>query len=157
MAAVGAHKGTLRARIQKISDLLREFQRKRLHMAIVVDEYGGSAGIVTLEDVLEEIIGDIQDEFDNEAEVQFTQLDEHTYVFEGKTLLTDVYRITGIEEGTFDEVRDEADSLAGLILAIYGQLPKKDTEMNYKNFQFKIVSASKRRIEEVLIHFEPRG
>lgn len=134
---------------KKIHELLREFQKQRLHLAIVVDEYGGSAGIVTLEDVLEEIIGDIKDEFDDEAEVQYRQLDDHTYLFEGKTLLQDVYRLTGIESGTFDEARKEADSLAGLILAIYGQIPKKDTELSYQNFHFKIIAVNKRRIEQV--------
>lgn len=136
---------------KKISDVLREFQKQRLHMAIVVDEYGGSSGIVTLEDVLEEIIGDIKDEFDDEAELQYRQLDDHTYVFEGKTLLPDVYRVTGIEAGTFDEIRGEADSLAGLMLAIHGQLPKKDTELVYENFRFKIIAVNKRRIEQVHI------
>lgn len=136
---------------KKISDVLREFQKRRLHMAIVVDEYGGSSGIVTLEDVLEEIIGDIRDEFDDEAEVQYRQLDEQTYIFEGKTMLTDVYRITGIKTGTFDEVRGEADSLAGLILAMHGQLPKKDLELTFGNFRFKIIAVSKRRIEQVQI------
>jgi gliding motility-associated protein GldE len=134
---------------KKINELLREFQKKRLHMAIVVDEYGGSAGIVTLEDVLEELIGDIKDEFDSEAEVQYDQLNEQTYLFEGKTLLQEVYRITGIEVGTFEAVRGEADSLAGLILAIHGQLPKENTELTYKNFHFKITAVNKRRIEQV--------
>jgi len=140
---------------KKINELLREFQKQRLHLAIVVDEYGGSAGIVTLEDVLEEIIGDIKDEFDDEAEVVYHQLNENTYLFEGKTLLQDVYRLTGIESGTFDEVRGEADSLAGLILAIHGQLPKKDVELTYKNYHFKITAVNKRRIEQVQLTIDP--
>ena len=141
---------------KKIHELLREFQKQRLHLAIVVDEYGGSAGIITLEDVLEEIIGDIKDEFDDEAEVQYRQLDKHTYLFEGKTLLQDVYRLTGIESGTFDEARKEADSLAGLILAIHGQIPKKDTELSYQNFHFKIIAVNKRRIEQVQLAINPK-
>ncbi len=134
---------------KKINELLREFQKQRMHLAIVVDEYGGSAGIITLEDVLEELIGDIKDEFDDESEVLYRQVDENTYIFEGKSLLQDVYRLTGIEAGTFDEIRGEADSLAGLILAIQGQIPKKDTELQYKNFHFKILATNKRRIVQV--------
>lgn len=140
---------------KKINELLREFQKQRMHLAIVVDEYGGSAGIVTLEDVLEEIIGDIKDEFDDETEVQYRQLNENTYLFEGKTLLQDVYRLTGIEAGTFDEARSEADSLAGLILAMHGQIPKKDIELAYKNYHFKIMAVNKRRIEQVQLTIEP--
>ncbi|HMO38455.1 MAG TPA: gliding motility-associated protein GldE [Saprospiraceae bacterium] len=136
---------------KKISDLLKEFQRAHLHMAIVVDEYGGTSGLVTLEDIMEEIIGDIKDEFDDEAEVVFRKIDDYNYLFEGKTLLNDVYRVTGIEAGIFDEVRGETDSLAGLMLELYGQLPKKDTEITFYAFRFKIVAASKRRIEQVLI------
>lgn len=134
---------------KKINELLREFQKQRMHLAIVVDEYGGSAGIITLEDVLEELIGDIRDEFDDEAEVLYRQVDENTYIFEGKSLLQDVYRLTGIEAGTFDDVRGEADSLAGLILTMQGQIPKKDTELTYKNYHFKILAVNKRRIEQV--------
>lgn len=136
---------------KKISDVLREFQRQRLHMAIVVDEYGGSSGIVTLEDVLEEIIGDIKDEFDDEAEVLYKQIDDHTYIFEGKTMLQEVYQITGIEPGTFDAVRAEAESLGGLMLALHGQIPRKDTELRHENFRFKIIAVNKRRIEQVQV------
>jgi len=140
---------------KKISELLKEFQRQRLHLAVVVDEYGGSAGIVTLEDVLEEIIGDIKDEFDDEPEVQFRKLDDYNYIFEGKTALSDVYRITGIPESTFDGVPEDADSLAGLILALHGQIPRKDSELTYKNFRFKIIAVTKGRIEQVQMSFEP--
>lgn len=136
---------------KKISDLLKEFQRQHLHMAIVVDEYGGSSGLVTLEDILEEIIGDIKDEFDDEAEVVYRKIDDYNYLFEGKTLLNDVFRIIGVDGTEFEEVRGEADSLAGLMLELYGQLPKKDVEIDHNQFSFKIVSVSKRRIEQVLI------
>ncbi len=136
---------------KKIHDLLREFQREHLHMAIVVDEYGGSAGIVTLEDIMEEVIGEIKDEFDNEAEVIFRKIDDYHYVFEGKTLLNDVCRIIGVDTSTFDEVKGDADSLAGLVLELYGEIPQKDIEITYNLFRFKIVSVSKRRIEQVLI------
>lgn len=136
---------------KKIHDLLREFQREHLHMAIVVDEYGGSAGIVTLEDIMEEVIGEIKDEFDNEAEVIFRKIDDFNYVFEGKTLLNDVCRIIGVDTSTFDEIKGDADSLAGLVLELYGEIPQKDVEITYNLFRFKIVSVSKRRIEQVLI------
>lgn len=136
---------------KKIHDLLREFQRERLHMAIVVDEYGGSAGIVTLEDIMEEVIGEIKDEFDKEAEVIYRKIDDFNYLFEGKTLLNDVCRIIGVDTSTFDEVKGDADSLAGLVLELYGEIPKKDVEIAYNLFRFKIVSVSKRRIEQMLI------
>ncbi len=136
---------------KKISDLLKEFQKQHLHMAVVVDEYGGSSGIVTMEDVLEEIIGDIRDEFDDEAEVIYKKIDDHNFLFEGKTSLNDLYRIAGITNDPFEEIRGEADSLAGLILEIHGELPKKDMELTYNDFRFKIVSVSKRRIEQVQI------
>jgi CBS domain containing-hemolysin-like protein len=119
-------------------------------MAIVVDEYGGSSGIVTLEDIMEEIIGEIKDEFDDEVEVVYKKIDDYNYLFEGKTLLNDVCRIVGIDTNTFDEVKGEADSLAGLILEIQGTLPKVDSEMTYDRYQFKIVSVNKRRIEQIL-------
>ena len=136
---------------KKINDLLRDFQKKHLHMAIVVDEYGGSSGIVTLEDVLEEVIGDIRDEFDQEQEMVYKIIDEKNVLFEGKTLLNDVCRVLNIDTTTFDEIKGDSDSLAGLILEIHGRIPKKDKEIHYNHFVFKIVSVSKRRIERVLI------
>ena len=134
---------------KKIDDLLREFQRKHLHMAIVVDEYGGSSGIITLEDILEEIIGEITDEFDNELELIYRKIDDHNYVFEGKTLLNDMYRALDIEPGTFDDIRGDSDSIAGLVLELKGELPKINNEMEFNDFKFKVVSVSKRRIKEV--------
>lgn len=134
---------------KKIDDLLREFQRQHLHMAIVVDEYGGTAGLVTLEDIMEEIIGDIKDEFDDESEVEYQKIDDHNYLFEGKTLLTDLCRITGIPLEDFEAVRGEADSLAGLLLELCGQLPRKDAVIHHNQYTFRIVSVSKRRIEQV--------
>jgi gliding motility-associated protein GldE len=136
---------------KKISDLLREFQQEHLHMAIVVDEYGGSSGIVTLEDIMEEVIGEIKDEFDDEVEVVYKKIDDYNYLFEGKTLLNDMCRLMGVDTNTFDEAKGEADSLAGLILEIRGQIPKVDAEIKYNGFNFKIVSANKRRIEQVLV------
>jgi CBS domain containing-hemolysin-like protein len=136
---------------KKINDLLKEFQKQHLHMAIVVDEYGGTAGIVTLEDILEEVIGDIQDEFDDEPEVLFQKVDDLNYVFDGKTMLNDLYRITGLESPVFDSVKGEADSLAGLLLEMVGELPEFDQELDYEGFRFKIVSVTDRRIERVLM------
>lgn len=137
---------------KKIYDLLREFQAKRTHLAIVVDEYGGSAGLVTLEDIMEEVIGDIKDEFDHEEEVDYTKIDEHNYIFEGKTLLNDVVRILDLENDIFDDVKGESDSLAGLILELTGTMPARDKELKYKDLTFKIVSVSKRRIEKININ-----
>ncbi len=140
---------------KKIDDLLKEFQRERMHMAVVVDEYGGSSGIVTLEDILEEIIGEIKDEFDDDNELIYRKLDDHNYIFEGKTLLNDFCRVLGIDTSFFDEVKGEADSVAGLILELYGELPAKDTEISYQTFSFKIMASNKRRIEQVLVSLQP--
>ena len=137
---------------KKIYDLLREFQAKRTHIGIVVDEYGGSAGLVTLEDIMEEVIGDIKDEFDQEEEVIYTKIDDHNYIFEGKTLLNDVVRILDLENDIFDDVKGSADSLAGLILELTGTMPARDKQVKYKDLHFKIVSVSKRRIEKINIH-----
>ncbi len=134
---------------KKIDDLLREFQKQRTHMAVVVDEYGGSAGIVTLEDVMEEVIGDIKDEFDEETDVEYIKLSDNNYIFEGKTLINDFCRIVGIESSEFDEVRGDADSIAGLVLELVGFIPKIDKEVNYNNYRFKVVSVSNKRIEKI--------
>ncbi len=107
-----------------IDDLLEDFRRRRIHMAIVVDEYGGTQGLVTLEDVLEEIVGDINDEYDEE-EVTYRRLPDDTYVFDGKTLLTDFFRITGVNEEEFADVTEDCDTLAGMLLAIKGDFPRQ--------------------------------
>ncbi len=135
---------------KKINDLLREFQVNRMHMGIVVDEYGGSSGIVTLEDIMEEIIGEITDEFDEES-IEYQKLDEFNYIFEGKTLLNDFCRVVGLDTSTFDDVKGESDSVAGLVLEITGQIPNKGRVTNYNDFIFKVVSVSKRRIEKIKI------
>jgi len=139
---------------KKINELLKEFQMKRMHMGIVVDEYGGSAGIVTLEDVMEEVIGDIKDEFDQEDEVDFVKLDSNNYIFEGKTLLNDVCRVVGISTDTFDEWKGDADSIAGLFLEWTGKMPVRDQEMRIKTYVFKVMSVSKRRIEKVKLSLQ---
>ncbi len=134
---------------KKIDDLLREFQVKRTHIAIVVDEYGGSSGIVTLEDVMEEVIGDIKDEFDEQEDVEYIILSDGNYIFEGKSLLNDVCRIIGVDSYYFDEEKGESDSLAGLIIEMTGTIPKIEAEIEYRDILFKIVSVSKRRIEKI--------
>lgn len=134
---------------KKIDDLLKEFQVKRLHMGIVVDEFGGSAGIVTLDDIMEEVVGEIKDEFDEEEEVDYIRINGSNFIFEGKTLLNDVARIIGVEKGTFDAYKQDSDSLAGLVLVQTGIIPKKDKEISIGPFKLKIVSVSKRRIEKI--------
>ncbi len=134
---------------KKIDALMREFQSKHLHMAVVVDEYGGSSGIVTLEDVLEEVIGDIHDEFDPLKEVEYKKLDESTFLFEGKTLLNDVARVLDKDPTVFDQWRGDADSLAGLILELRGRMPKKGAEITVNGFVLKVIAVNERRIQEV--------
>ncbi len=134
---------------KKIDDILKEFQQQRLHMAIVVDEFGGSAGIITLEDIVEEVIGEIKDEFDDEEEVDYIKINDSNFIFEGKTLLHDVARILNVEKDTFDKHKADTDSIAGLLLNHFGRIPKKDKELMLGQFKFKIVAVSKRRIEKV--------
>ncbi len=135
---------------KKINELLKEFQVKKIHMAMVIDEYGGTSGIVTLEDILEEIVGEITDESD-EDEVMYRKIDDRTYIFEGKILLDDFCEALGVEENLFEEVRGESETLAGLILEMTGEIPKKDQKVNFKNFRFRIESADKRRIKEIRV------
>jgi putative hemolysin len=135
---------------KKINDLLKEFQTRKIHMAVVIDEYGGTSGIVTLEDILEEIVGDISDESDEE-EILFRKLDEKTYIFEAKILLNDFCKVLEIDDDTFDEVRGESETLAGLILELTGEIPQKDQEIEFGNFMFRIISADKRRIKEIRV------
>jgi CBS domain containing-hemolysin-like protein len=135
---------------KKINDLLKEFQIKKIHMAIVIDEYGGTSGLVTLEDILEEIVGEITDESDNE-EVLYRKLDEKTYVFEGKILLNDFCKILGFEEDPFVDVRGESETLAGLILELTGEIPEKNQTLKYRNFTFMMESVDRRRIREIRV------
>lgn len=137
---------------KKINELLKEFQRERVHIAIVVDEYGGSAGLVTLEDVMEEVIGEIKDEFDNEREGDFKKVDARTYIFDGKMLINEACRIIDIDSSAFDRVRGDADSLAGLILEINGEMPQKGEEFEIANIHFIILAVSERRIEKIRLY-----
>jgi gliding motility-associated protein GldE len=136
---------------KKIDDLLEDFQAKRVHMAIVVDEYGGSSGIVTLEDVLEEVIGDIKDEFDDASEIDYKKIDNNNFIFEGRTALNDVCKVLEIPTDTFDDIRGDADSLAGLILELNTEIPVEGDEMKYQNFTFIILEADKTRVIRVKI------
>jgi gliding motility-associated protein GldE len=139
---------------KKINDLLKEFQEKKIHLAIVVDEYGGTSGIVTLEDILEEIVGEINDEFDIEEAI-YSRLDASTFVFEGKTLLKDFCRITGTDYASFAEVKGEADTLAGLILEIKRELPFRGEKIGFKNFEFEIEGVDNRRIKRIKVRVRP--
>ncbi|RYD81336.1 MAG: CBS domain-containing protein [Sphingobacteriales bacterium] len=135
---------------QKIDLLLQEFKRKRVHLAIVVDEYGGTSGIITLEDILEEIVGDIRDEFD-EDEINYSKLDKDNFVFEGKTPLADVIRIMNLEAEIFDEIRGEAETLGGLLVEISGTIPQAGEKINYNHFCFTVENADGRRVRRVKI------
>ncbi len=139
---------------KKIDDLLKEFQRKKNHMAIVIDEYGGTSGLVTLEDILEEILGEINDEFDDD-ELVYSKLDDFTIVFEGKIALNDFYRVLRIDGYTFEEKRGEADTLAGLILELSGKIPMKNEKIMYDDYTFIIESADKRKINRVKVLLPP--
>jgi putative hemolysin len=135
---------------KKINDLLKEFQIKKIHMAVVIDEYGGTSGIVTLEDILEEIVGEIGDEGDDDP-VLYRLIDENTYMFDGKVLLNDFYRIYNLEDDYFEEVRGESETLAGLILELTGEIPQNGREITEAGFTFRIESADKRRIREIRV------
>jgi putative hemolysin len=135
---------------KKINDLLQEFQEKKNHLAVVIDEYGGSSGIVTLEDILEEIVGEINDEFDEE-ELVYSKLDDYNFVFEGKALLNDVCRVMEVDRKIFDIGNEEVDTLAGLILELKGSIPYKFEVIRFKDIAFTIESADRRRIKRVKI------
>ena len=131
-----------------IDDLLNEFQLNKIHLAMVVDEYGGTSGLITLEDILEEIVGDISDEYDNEEQL-FTKIDNHTFIFEAKILLNDFFKIAEIEEEDFVKVIEEVETLAGLILELKGDIPAKNERIDYGRYVFEIVAVDNRRIKKV--------
>ena len=136
-----------------IDDLLKEFQDKKIHLAIVVDEYGGTSGIVTLEDIIEEIVGEINDEFDDDG-IMFSKLDNSNYIFEGKTSLNDVLKTIDGEIDYFDEVKGDADTLAGLILELKGNIPEKGEVLVYKPYTFSIESVDQRRVKRVKLSID---
>ena len=133
---------------KKIDDLLREFQQNKVHIAIVVDEFGGTSGLITLEDILEEIVGEINDEYDEE-EMQYTKLTYNTYVFEGKTQLTDFARLLNMDDEEFDDI--ESDTLAGLLLEIKGDFPSIHEVLKFKNLTFEVLKKEQRRISRVKV------
>lgn len=136
---------------KKIDDLLREIQENRKHLAIVVDEYGGTAGIITLEDIIEEVVGDITDEFDDAVDSNFRKLDEKNFLFDGNTPLVDACKLMEVDTETFDEIRGESETLAGLILEIVGRIPKNGEEVRQLSYKFTIISVMNNRIEKVKI------
>jgi putative hemolysin len=135
---------------KKINELLKEFQVKKIHMAVVIDEYGGTSGIITLEDVLEEIVGEITDESDGDEKMH-RKIDDKTYIFEGKILLNDFFKIIEAKDDPFEDVRGESETLAGLILELTGEIPRIGQVILYRNFNFIIESADKRRIKEIRV------
>ncbi len=138
-----------------IEDLLHEFQTKRIHFSIVVDEFGGTSGIVTLEDILEEIIGDIKDEFDEEENIN-AKLEDGTYIFEGRTMINDVCRIMNLPSNTFDSVKGDSDSLAGLILELAGEIPKVNDVIPCGDFEFTILDTERSRVKKVKVAIKMR-
>jgi putative hemolysin len=139
---------------KKIDDLLSDFQTKKIHMAIVVDEYGGTSGIITLEDIIEEIVGEITDESDEDV-VLFEKLSDHEYLFNGKILLNDLCKVLDIEDDIFDAVRGDADTLAGLILELKGDFPEKGEKTSFRNLEFTIEALDKRRIKQIRLLIWP--
>ena len=136
---------------KKLDDLMSEFQEKKVHLAVVVDEYGGTSGLVSLEDIIEEIVGDISDEFDDE-DVHYPKLDDKNYVFEGKTALKDFYKILKLEEeAIFEDNKGEAETLAGFILEISGSFPRQASKINFENYVFTIEALNKKRIKRVKV------
>lgn len=136
---------------KKLDDLLKEFQEKKNHLAIVVDEYGGTSGIITLEDVIEEIVGDINDEFDDD-DLLYSKLDKNNYLFEGKTNLKDFYKILDLEDtDVFDDNKGESETIAGFILEVYGKFPRKNEIIKFESYSFKIEAMDKKRIKKVKI------
>lgn len=147
-AAYFVHEGKL------IEDLLKEFQQKRQHFAMVVDEFGGTSGIITLEDIMEEIIGDIKDEFD-EDDLHYKKIDDSNFVFEGKTLINDVCRILSLPSDEFDSVRGESDSVAGLVLEISGKFVVVNESVKFQQYEFTVVAVEKMRITRVKLTIHP--
>ncbi|MDP4290154.1 MAG: transporter associated domain-containing protein [Bacteroidota bacterium] len=136
----------------QISDLLHEFQEKKTHIAIIVDEFGGTAGLVTMEDVLEEIVGEIKDEYDTDTEdMIYHKLGEYDYLFEAKATLNDFCKITGVDDDTFDNLPGDPDTLAGLILELAGRIPEAGYEVKFHNLHFTVESVDKRRIRRIRI------
>lgn len=136
---------------KKVDSLLKDFQKKRVHMAIVVDEYGGTSGLITLEDLIEEIIGEINDEFDDVQDFYFQEIDNQTFIFEGKVSLNDFCKKLDLDNQVFDEVKGESESLGGLLLELNSNLPKNGTKINFEEFEFTILAVDTRKIKKVKV------
>ena len=141
---------------KKIDDLLRDFQENKVHIAIVVDEFGGTSGLITLEDILEEIVGEINDEYDEEQK-NYVRVNGNTYIFEGKTLLSDFYKILQIDDDVFEDVEGDADTLAGLLLELKGDFPKQHECIEYGQFKFEIVELDGHRISKIKVITSLKG
>ncbi|NPD44735.1 gliding motility-associated protein GldE [Lentimicrobium sp. L6] len=140
---------------KKINELLQEFRQKKIHLAIVVDEYGGTSGLVTLEDILEEIVGEINDEFDDlESDVDFEKIDDYTYVFEAKTSINDFCKVLKIDDDIFDEVEGDYDTIAGLVLELYGNIPKKGMKVMHHQYTFEVITLDYKRIKKIKVFIE---
>jgi CBS domain containing-hemolysin-like protein len=135
---------------KKIDDLLKEFQEKKMHMAVVVDEYGGASGIVTLEDVLEEIVGDITDEFDEE-EIAYTRISENTFLFEGRTTLVDFYKVTEMDGKNFEQNKGDSETLSGFLVEQAGRILKNNEYVIFDNVKMIVESSDKRRIKMIKV------
>jgi len=135
---------------KKIDNLLQEFQKSKVHMAIVIDEYGGTSGIVTMEDILEEIVGEINDEHDEE-ETEYVKINDNCFIFEGKVLLNDFHKITNTESNILDNVKGDAETLAGLILELKGDFPKLHEIIKFEIFDFEIEAEDLRRIKNIKV------
>nr|HAD50204.1 gliding motility-associated protein GldE [Algoriphagus sp.] len=139
---------------KRVDTLLKDFQQKRVHMAIVVDEYGGTSGLVTLEDLIEEIIGEINDEFDDKDDMFFQEIDSSTFIFEGKISLNDFCKKLDLDSQIFDDVKGESESLGGLLLELNNKLPKNGTKIHFEYFEFTILAVDARRIKKVKVHLK---
>ena len=135
---------------KKLDDLLKEFQEMKNHLAIVVDEYGGTSGLITLEDIIEEIVGDISDEFDRE-DISYSKIDDYNYIFDGKTALKDLYKVLAIDETLFEDKKEEAETIGGFILEIKGKFPKKNESIRFNGYTFKIEAMDKKRIKQIKV------
>ena len=140
---------------KKIDDLLLEFQENKIHISIVVDDFGGTSGLITLEDILEEIVGEINDEYDDDVK-SYTKIDDNTYIFEGKVLLSDFCKILALDDDIFDDVEGYADSLAGLLLELKGDFPAMHEKIDYQQFTFEILSIEARRISKIKVSIHPK-
>lgn len=139
---------------KKVDSLLKDFQKMRVHMAIVVDEYGGTSGLVTLEDLIEEIIGEINDEFDDTDTIFFQEIDSDTFIFEGKVSLNDFCKKLELDPQVFEEVKGESESLGGLLLELNSKLPKNGTKIPFENFEFTVLAVDSRKIKKVKVHLK---